>query len=143
MLGIAIIIGGLEMKKLLSTFVICGALLAACSNDEKADLKKEDEVAKTEQVSTEQPATTDASTEEEFKITQEEAKKVVDNLVETAKKDALVDDVIIEEKDEQVNVEIKFPEGISDQERGKFLFNYMLFVEKQYPEKEIKYSVDE
>lgn len=131
------------MKKLFSTLIICGALLAACSNDEKAESKKEDEAVKTEQSTTEQPTTTDASTEDEFAITQEEAKEVVDNLVETAKKDALVDDVIIEEKDNQVNVEIKFPEEATEEDRGMFLFNYMLFVEQQYPEKEIKYSIDE
>ena len=125
------------MKKLLGTFVICGVLLAACSNDDKADSNKEAAVAETEET------TTDTLTKPTQEITQEDAKKVVTNLVETAKKDALVDDVVIEEKDHEVNVQIKFPEDISDQERGTFLFNYMLFIEQQYPEKEIKYSVDQ
>ena len=124
------------MKKLLGTFVICGALLAACSNNDKADSNKEASVAETVE-------TTDTSTEPKQEITQEDAKKVVNNLVETAKKDALVDNVVVEEKDNEVNVQIKFPEGISDQERDTFLFNYSLLIQHQYPEKEIKYSVDE
>lgn len=131
------------MKKLLGTLVIYGALLAACSNDDKALLDKEASATETEEAAVEQNTSTEVVAEPKKEITPKDAKKVVDNLVETAKKDALVDKVIIVEKDDQVNVQIKFPEDVSEQERGAFLFNYSLFIEQQYTDQEIKYSIEE
>lgn len=131
------------MKKLLGTFVICGALLAACSNDDKADSNKEQGVVVTEQAISEKLITNETSTEPKKEITQEEAKKVVNSLVDKAKEDALIEEIVVEEKEKEVNVQIKFPEDVSEQDRGSFLFNYMIFIEKQYPDQEIKYSVAE
>ena len=144
------------MKKLAYLFTICSAMLIGCT-DEKASnetdnaqqtpLTTEQQTVTQEKSSTsEQPSSTEESAKTDTAdqvITPDQAEEVLQNIVETAQQDNVVKDVIIENQQDEITANITFDEKISDEERGTFLFNYMLFLEKQYPDQEVKVNIEE
>jgi len=139
------------MKKLIYLFTICSAILIGCA-DEKASNETEDvqQVASTDEQQTSSASEEQSSAEESIEtdtaeevITPEKAEEVLQSLVQTAQKDNVVKNVKIDDHKDEITANITFDEEISDEERGIFLFNYMLFLEKQYPGQEVKVNIEE
>lgn len=149
------------MKKFLTVLAMSGALLTACSEDKTAEKNAEDILenatvlteeesaeleAQIEDSSTE--ATEAANTEEEEAetaptITPEEAAETIASLTETAKEDNVIKNVEVQEEDDVVTAVIELAEDVSEEEEAMFIFNYSLFLDQQYPDKEIKFDVKE
>ena len=93
----------------------------------------------------EQPATDSQSKESApvKVITPEKAEEVIQSIVETAQEDKIVNNVKIDESKKEVTANITFNDEVTNEERGAFLFNYMLFLEKQYPDQEVKINIEE
>ncbi|BAK17766.1 lipoprotein NlpI [Solibacillus silvestris StLB046] len=143
------------MKKIVYVFTVCSALLLFGCTEEKSSEETEPvtqvPVANekgTEENSSlrEEQTSTDGQSEQnetEKVITPKKAEEVVQNIVETAQEDQVVNDIKIDNSKDEVIANITFNEEVSDKERGSFLFNYMLFLEKQYPEQEVKINIEE
>lgn len=139
------------MKKLAYLFTICSAILIGCT-DEKASNETDDtqQVALTNEQETGSTSEEQSPAEEGIKtdtpekvITPKKAEEVLHDLVQTAQKDNVVKNVKIDNHKDKVTANITFNEEISDEERGIFLLNYMLFLEKQYPDQEVKVNIEE
>ena len=144
------------MKKLFYLFTICSAMLIGCT-DEKASNETKDAqqtpltteqqpVTQEKSSTSEQPSSTEESSETdtaEQVITPDQAEEALQTIVETAQKDNVVKDIKIEDQQDEITANITFDEKISDEERGIFLLNYMLFLEQQYPDQEIKVNIEE
>lgn len=103
------------------------------SNEEKSTTDSQSEAGMKE---------TEKKVEVETVITPEKAEEVVQNIVETAQEDKIVNDIKIDESKKDVTANITFNEDVTKEERGAFLFNYMLFLEKQYPDQEVKINIE-
>lgn len=146
------------MKKFLTVLAMSGALLAACSEDKTAEKNAEDilenatvlteeETAELE-AQIEDSSTEAANTEEEEAetaptITPEEAAETIASLTETAKEDNVIKNVEVQEEDDVVTAVIELAEDVSEEDEAMFIFNYSLFLDQQYPDKEIKFDVKE
>ena len=108
------------MKKVFSVLVMSGLLLTACSNEEAA---KEEEPEK--------------------ELTKEEITEVIHDLEEEAKKEGLVKSIEVKEEEKEVLFFVDFEENADEQDRANFLFNYLLFLEQKYPEKEVTFKEQE
>ncbi|MEK4384783.1 hypothetical protein MKZ25_03155 [Solibacillus sp. FSL W7-1464] len=148
------------MKKIVYMLAVCSALLLFGCSENKASEEtesvtqapdvneQEDTIEETTKENTtageEQPSTNSQAEEKttETVITPEKAEEVVQNIIETAQEDKVVNDIKIDESKEEVTANITFNKEVSEQERGTFLFNYMLFLEKQYPDQEVKINIE-
>ena len=109
------------MKKWIGIVCMSSLLLVGCS--EESDVVEEKEA-------------------EAPRLTEEQVADVVADLEQDAKADGVIESVDVKETDEGVRFSVVFPEGVTEEEQGEFLFHYSLFLQQLYPDQDVSFETN-